>query len=355
MVYNPDLDRLELYYIEEHGWSPGTAYLDRKTSTDGILWTTPETLFGLPGNGIQVPGIKYVNGVAHMWYIENLPPFPGITYVWYRNSTDNGITWSAAQSVTLSTTTWGAHHLDIEYIPEVNEFWMALLAFEKSNTINKKVFFANSTNKLYWNVNTGFELTKPDQPWKSSGIYRSSLLYDISRSTIQVWDSGQTSNVWSIGYTEKTYSIVTSPPSTGIPDITGYAPVSPVNDISGALRSFNITLNQTANVNWYINGTPVLSNSGVTNSMYTNTSASAGTWKVNATATNANGMVSREWTWNVTSPASTGKPNITGFAPVSPVNDISGALRSFNITLNQTANVNWYINGTPVHFQCRCY
>ena len=93
-----------------------------------------------------------------------------------------------------------------------------------------------------------------------------------------------------------------------------------------------------------------ISNAGVTNSVYTNTSASAGTWKVNATATNANGMVSREWTWNVTSPASTGKPNITGYAPVSPVNDISGALRSFNITLNQTANVNWYINGTPVLF-----
>jgi hypothetical protein len=141
---------------------------------------------------------------------------------------------------------------------------------------------------------------------------------------------------------------LTSAPPSGRPSITGYAPVSPVNDLAGATRSFNITVNQTANVNWYINGTPVQSTAGVTDAMYTNTSASAGIWIVNATATNANGMVSREWIWNVTSIPSTGRPNITGYAPVSPVNDLAGATRSFNITVNQTANVNWYINGTPV-------
>jgi hypothetical protein len=75
-------------------------------------------------------------------------------------------------------------------------------------------------------------------------------------------------------------------------------------------RSFNITVNQTANVNWYINGTPVQVNGSVTKAMYTNTSASAGTWIVNATASNANGTVSREWTWNVTAKAIDIKLNI---------------------------------------------
>ena len=92
--------------------------------------------------------------------------------------------------------------------------------------------------------------------------------------------------------------------------ITGYAPASLINDFSGATRSFNIIVNQPVNVNWYINGIPVKSDAGVTNSMYTNTSASAGTWVVNATASNANGTVSREWTWIVAAEAINRKLNI---------------------------------------------
>jgi PGF-pre-PGF domain-containing protein len=64
-------------------------------------------------------------------------------------------------------------------------------------------------------------------------------------------------------------------------------------------RSFNININQAANVNWYINGTLVQSNGSVTNAMFTNTNASEGTRIVNATAANLNGTVSREWTWIV--------------------------------------------------------
>ncbi len=142
--------------------------------------------------------------------------------------------------------------------------------------------------------------------------------------------------------------IVTSPPVPAAPSIIGSSPSSPVSDSTGMTRSFNITVNQTVNVSWFINGTPVQSNNSVTSANYTNTSSSSGTWNVSAIATNSNGTVSREWTWIVTSPPVPAAPSIIGSGPSSPVSDSTGATRSFNITVNQTVNVSWYLNGTLV-------
>jgi hypothetical protein len=83
------------------------------------------------------------------------------------------------------------------------------------------------------------------------------------------------------------------------PAITSFAPDSPVNDIVGVPRTFNITTDQTTDVSWYINGTLIQSNGSVTDARYTNNSAAVGTWNVSAIATNANGSVMRSWTWKV--------------------------------------------------------
>lgn len=84
------------------------------------------------------------------------------------------------------------------------------------------------------------------------------------------------------------------------PKIINSSPTSPVNDIAGASRTFNVTIDQIVNVTWYINGTLVGSINGVTNAKYTNSSASSGIWNVTAVASNVNGSVMRSWTWNVT-------------------------------------------------------
>ncbi|MFZ2410296.1 MAG: PGF-pre-PGF domain-containing protein, partial [Candidatus Methanoperedens sp.] len=125
---------------------------------------------------------------------------------------------------------------------------------------------------------------------------------------------------------------------------------SPVSNTAGSSRTFNITVNQTVNVTWYINGTTVFNQTNVTDSSYTNTSAAFGIWNVTATANNANGAVSKQWTWNVTA-APGGGPNITGFTPSSPVSNTAGSSRNFKIIVNQTVNVTWYINGTTVFNQ----
>jgi hypothetical protein len=86
------------------------------------------------------------------------------------------------------------------------------------------------------------------------------------------------------------------------PEITSYDPDSPVNDVEGVTRTFSITITQTVNVSWQINGTVVQADESVTEASYTNLSAVVGTWNVSAIVNNANGTDMRTWIWNVSSP-----------------------------------------------------
>ena len=129
------------------------------------------------------------------------------------------------------------------------------------------------------------------------------------------------------------------------PNIISFAPPSHVNDTVCTWRTFNVTVNQTVNVSWYLNGTLQHTNESVREAKCTLHAAVAGEHNVTANASNANGTDMQMWIWNV---ASSKPPEITAYAPESPVNDSEGATRTFKITINQTVNVSWQINGTEV-------
>ncbi|VVB92821.1 Uncharacterised protein [uncultured archaeon] len=89
----------------------------------------------------------------------------------------------------------------------------------------------------------------------------------------------------------------------GAPNITGFSPLTEtVKDNTGEKRIFSVTVNQTANVTWYINGTTVFKETNVKTSSYINNSASKGVWDITATATNTNGATTQKWDWIVTEP-----------------------------------------------------
>ncbi|MDO8725786.1 MAG: hypothetical protein Q7J35_06950, partial [Candidatus Methanoperedens sp.] len=83
------------------------------------------------------------------------------------------------------------------------------------------------------------------------------------------------------------------------PAIIGYAPPSPVIDSQGDTRVFNVTVSQTVNVTWFLNGTQVGFNESVTSANYTNTSAAVGIWNVSAVAVNEYGSAMQTWVWDV--------------------------------------------------------
>ncbi|RLG23700.1 hypothetical protein DRN85_08890, partial [Methanosarcinales archaeon] len=120
-----------------------------------------------------------------------------------------------------------------------------------------------------------------------SGDEISTMLYD---SSVDLGDRGY-DNVFGYGRADALYAFK----SVSSPKITSFGPSSPVNDTEGATRTFNITVNQTVNVTWLINGVTVQTNTSVTDASYTNTSASSGLWNVTAVAKNTNGTDMQVW------------------------------------------------------------
>jgi len=124
--------------------------------------------------------------------------------------------------------------------------------------------------------------------------------------------------------------------SAPAPAITSRGPASQVNDIAGAARRFSITVDQTVNVTWLINGTQVQLNVSVTEVSYTNTSAVPGCWNVSAVAENKNGTDMQTWIWNV---AETTGVNVTGKTNFTAVSGDANVTGNFSNPLYGWINV----------------
>ena len=99
----------------------------------------------------------------------------------------------------------------------------------------------------------------------------------------------------------------------GSPNITACKPAEEVvSNAVGESKTFNITVNQIADISWQINGTEVQTNESVTEAVFTNKSADIGTWNVSAIATNTTTGLSdmHTWIWSVT---------LTPIATVTPM------------------------------------
>jgi parallel beta-helix repeat protein len=86
------------------------------------------------------------------------------------------------------------------------------------------------------------------------------------------------------------------------PAITSFAPPSPVTDTVGNWRTFNVSINQTVNVSWYLEESLLFTNASVTEAICTLHAAVPDEYNVSALASNANGTDMQTWLWNVTKP-----------------------------------------------------
>ena len=76
-------------------------------------------------------------------------------------------------------------------------------------------------------------------------------------------------------------------------------PASDPTTLNGTAQMFNITLNKSANVIWYMNNSQVKTDPNVNLSNYTNSSASIGTYNVTVSATDGIGTVTKIWNWTI--------------------------------------------------------
>lgn len=76
-------------------------------------------------------------------------------------------------------------------------------------------------------------------------------------------------------------------------------PAGNVTTYEGEGQGFNISTNHNTTVNWYLNGTKKLTESGVKISSYSNSTLPPGTYNVTVLATAGNERVTRIWIWTI--------------------------------------------------------
>ena len=119
------------------------------------------------------------------------------------------------------------------------------------------------------------------------------------------------------------------------PDIIPQEPVdTEINNIECESRTFSISIDQSVDIVWQINGTEVQTDEDVTEASYTNASTVLGTWNVSAIGTSRETGLSdmHTWIWNVTAavgttPTSkvniTSTPSPTPAPPATPASSVS--------------------------------
>ncbi|MGB3457791.1 MAG: NosD domain-containing protein, partial [Halobacteriota archaeon] len=118
--------------------------------------------------------------------------------------------------------------------------------------------------------------------------------------------------------------------------ITSFAPPSPVNDTVCNWRTFNVTVDQTVNVSWYLNGSLLFTNESVRDVSCRLHADAAGVHNVTAKASNENGSDSHSWIWNVKQPgiSVTKVGNVTEGVPPTNVNFTINVTNTGDCTLN---------------------
>lgn len=217
MIYNDDTNELWLYYLESGG--AGGTNLKLLTSSDGVTWSAARDILNVPNYQITSPAIYKDGSIYYMWYVDSGSSgcAAANTTVRYRTSFD-GVTWSAAQVVSLSQPGYNVWHIDVTYVPTKNEYWALFNAYPSGSTCGHTVlFYGKSSDGLNWTTYGNIALNI-GSAWDSTEIYRSTLLYDADSDLLRVWYSAAGSGHWHIGYTEANYTeflasgIFTRPP-----------------------------------------------------------------------------------------------------------------------------------------------
>ncbi|MGP8321678.1 MAG: hypothetical protein ACT6FE_05065, partial [Methanosarcinaceae archaeon] len=129
----------------------------------------------------------------------------------------------------------------------------------------------------------------------------------------------------------------------GAPDINDYTPSD--SDVSTKVdeeQVFNIHVNETCNITWYINGSQKQFIKSKTDDTYKNTGDENGTYNVTAFVKNENGTDQKKWIWTVSNVSL----RITDSDPTDDPESTVYETQKFNITTNQNCTIVWKINGS---------
>jgi hypothetical protein len=192
ILYDPDAGEMRIYYrrvtTENEIWMIRSA--------NGTEWSAPVLTAHALNHLIVSPSVvRRGAGDWLMWAVNAGTIGCGgqSTTVELRRSTD-GISWSAPETATLSDPDGFAWHLDVEWIPSLNEYWAAYPVKRAGSCTTDRLRFATSTDGLNWQSYPSPVLLKGASPELYDVVYRSSFDYDATSGIVTFWYSGAKAN-----------------------------------------------------------------------------------------------------------------------------------------------------------------
>jgi Big-like domain-containing protein len=188
LVYIAETDELWLYYRQVTG--SNLVHLVR--SHDGIHWSLPVQVAGAPNHEIISPTV--VHRGPHDWWMWAVNGGAtgcggGETRVEVRHSED-GRHWSAPGPVDLLQPGFFPWHIDVEWIPSLNEFWAVYNVKLAGSCTTPAVFLATSPDGINWTTRDHPLLAKGSIQAFADVVYRSTFSYDPVSDDIVFWYSG---------------------------------------------------------------------------------------------------------------------------------------------------------------------
>lgn len=181
IVYEPDSGQLWMYVrLVNAEWN----VLQVVRSGDGIHWTAPVDLDSARNHGMISPTVvRRDRGDWYLWSVHATYggcSQAGSTFLERRTSTD-GISWSAPDSVSIAGHPW---HIDIEWVPERQEWW----ALYVEGCMPTSVRLATSGDGMTWTTLPSPVLTAGVLPEFRDVVYRSTLA--VEGDSVRFWFSG---------------------------------------------------------------------------------------------------------------------------------------------------------------------
>ena len=274
MIYNKEMDAMMAYW----NWADDNGNLGAavrvRISYDGIHWGVPSTynentgIWEKPEN-VSERTLKdttydsdgldnsFITAIASNDRYDMLSPtftydsYRDIYVMWANNTgnvgynngqnnhvdirwSEDGLNWSEPKPVNnfLDKTTDGLQlapwHQDVNYIPELKEYWALSQCFTGNNPDGSMLYLTTSKDGINWEQVGTEAILNPGETgeWDDFQIYRSCFVYD--NDTLRVWYSAlqadtanqlvvdssgnktiqalsEDTRIWRIGYTENTY------------------------------------------------------------------------------------------------------------------------------------------------------
>jgi len=236
VVYDPIAGEMRVYYrrvtTENEIWMIRSA--------DGVAWSAPVLIVHAPNHLVVSPSIvRRDAGNWLMWAVNaGTSGCTGqSTTVELRRSTD-GLSWSSPETVTLSDPDGFAWHIDVEWMPSLDEYWAAYPVKLSGSCTTDRLRLATSADGLHWQSYPSPVLLAGASPELDDIVYRSSFDYDVSSGTVTFWYSGAKSNngvyAWHLAWEQMTETAlfarlnqqppaalrVPQPAQTNIPQLT---------------------------------------------------------------------------------------------------------------------------------------